>query len=533
MANNLIATGAINAAGFESEAPNNFAFATWRAVPFTTDGPVVFRDGSKVPTYQGQLDANGHFAAGALIGDTSQMRPPSSRFMFQIFPVATSPPITITNVEITSTTPGTLGAILSAQIAPLRIQAGPLVYAYSQEQVINPTAGSGYVNTTSNTSWLFVGSGSVGDWIEVSGGGGGGGGSPVGPNGAVQYNNSGSFGGTSGAVTDGAGNLNLTGNIQTAVLATSASSYVTGKTNITTGPSFSDIEPPSPGGTIYLGINQAGLINFAGSGSIDRSGNTHFLGTMENNGAVTFDSTLHVIGTSTLAGIHASGAVTFDSTLTVALDAAVVGNVAVGGQLAVTGTFSANHADIQSIDVHADALFQGLSIEGRGPQPTSSLTLLYDSGIAYLDSVGPSTGVRGGMHLRVYDGDGNFTLDAIIIANDGSVNIPISAKTYNAASINNVAASRAFNTAYQNTSGMSLQVCMSYTTAGSATGFVTANIGPTNPPADQVYRNENTASVAGAELAIVLTIPPGWWYEIQPGSGEITGIGRWWEWTCP
>ena len=564
MANRIAATGTVNALGYESEAPSNFAFATWRAIPYANDGTPIFKDGSKVPSYNGQLNAAGDFA-GALIGDTSQMLPTGATYMFQVFPVASVPPITISNVRINAGSPLTLGAIISAQTPPLRIQAGPMVYAYSDKQIVNPTAGSGYTNTTTNTSWVFVGSGSVGDWLQVSGGGGGGG-EPMGPNGAVQYNNSGAFAGSGAAITDGAGNLNLTGNIQTATLATSASSYVAGKTNITTTPSSCDIEPPSPFGTIYLGINQAGLINFAGNGSIDRSGNTHFIGAMENNGAVTFDSTLHVIGTSTFAGVHAAGAVTFDSTLTVAMDAAVVGNVAVGGQLAVTGTFSANHADLQSLEVHAAAqldatlsvvgsitspalailgglkvpaiifptsagtlnigtetaitaiqvdtgggtkVLQGLSVLGRGAQPARSLTLFYDNGTgtAFLDSVGPATGTRGAMHLRVYDADGNFTLDGLIIGNDGGVSVPISSKVYTAPTINNVTGSRAFSTPYQNTSGMSLQVCMSYTTAGSSTGFVTANVGPSNPPANQVYRNENTASVAAAELAVVLTVP--------------------------
>jgi hypothetical protein len=105
-------------------------------------------------------------------------------------------------------------------------------------------------------------------------------------------------------------------------------------------------------------------------------------------------------------------------------------------------------------------------------------------------------------------------------------------KTYNVPTIADQTASRAFNTAYQNTSGMTLAVSMTGLTSGSAIGSMSGFVGPANPPANLVYKNENTASVSGAEVAVMLMVPPGWWYEVT-GAGDITGIGRWWEWTCP
>jgi hypothetical protein len=188
MANTTTATGYVNSASAPGDTPKNWAGATWRATPVPAGNgrKAVFVDGTTVPAYAGQLDANGSFAS-AVIGDTSQMLPPDTTFTFVIAPVASVPPVTVTNVITSIVAPPTLGDLISARLAPLRIQAGPQVFAYSAAQVINPVSGSGYVNTTDGSAWAFVGTGSVGRWQEIVGPGEGGVGppGPTGPTGAT------------------------------------------------------------------------------------------------------------------------------------------------------------------------------------------------------------------------------------------------------------------------------------------------------------------------------------------------------------
>ena len=482
MANTLPATGTVNALGFESEAPKNFAFATWRAIPFSPDGPAVFLDGSKVPAYSGQLDLNGDFN-GALIGDTSQMRPPSVSYMFTVNPVASVPPITISSIRYTSTTPQTLGEILSAHIGPLRIQAAALVYAYSDEQIINPTAGCGYVNTTTGAQWVFVGAGSVGMWIEVVGSDTGGG-TPAGPNNAVQFNNGGLFGGDSGL----------------RYVSASASLFIGGALSINAG--SAQIAPA---------VGRAGYTNFTLNGNNNNGTRLGFVGGTDDPNLyvdvpggrflirysgttrVSFDAAGNASFNDVVAAgtLDVTGAATLDSTLGVGGDTALVGKLAVGGNSSIDGT----------LDVGQLATLSLLRVLG-------ATTL---AGDATLQST-----------LEV---SGAATLAS-------TVAIQLAGKTYAAASINDVTASRAFNTAYHNTSGMTLAVSMTGTTSGSSIGTLQLLLGPANPPANLVSKDENTASVSGAEVEMKVMVPPGWWYEVQ-SSGDITGIGRWWEWTCP
>jgi hypothetical protein len=568
MANNILATGVVNAKGFESEAPNNFAFATWRAVPFTTDGPAVFLDGSKVPAYNGQLDAGGSFA-GALIGDTSQMRPPSTRFMFQIFPVASAPPITISDVTFSSSSSQTLGDLLSAQIFPLRIQAGPLVYAYSDDQIVNPVAGSGYVNTTSNTQWLFVGSGSVGMWIEVAGGGGGGG-VPSGPNHAVQYNASGSFGGDSGAVYDGAGNLTISGAFQSQSLAAlfGSTGLVQGKTTIHSDATSTVINVPGPSGALYLCYEQGAAGVFFGggghiiTGSMDGHGNLTATGTLDITGAATLRNILNVLGKVNAANFLSG---TSDTTYLMRLTSAAhnqallettaaaefallrfqtpsqawtVGASGSTAPGALPGSFQIYDATGGGIVVEIDPATGFTNFHGDGVWETSDGYSLHvgASGHPFIEFLTPADEQMANIEATVGEGLSIAGSPGVSIATPlvitGTLPAPI--KTYGDLSINNVTGSRAFATPYQNTSGMSLAVSMTgKSVTGGAVGNLTVNLGPVSPPANAVAFEEITATVANKESAMFFVVPPGWWYEVQV-TGDIAGApGRWWEWTCP
>ena len=117
----------------------------------------------------------------------------------------------------------------------------------------------------------------------------------------------------------------------------------------------------------------------------------------------------------------------------------------------------------------------------------------------------------------------------LMTCNQGLV-VTVAGKTYAAPTINSY--SRGFNAIYQNTTGMSMQLSMTCLVHGSSIGNCTAFVGPTNPPTNAVYKNQNNASTEGTEISVTLVIPPGWYYEVQ-ASGDIYGVGRWWEWSCP
>ena len=541
MANNIIATGTVNALGFESEAPHNFAFATWRAIPFSPDGPAVFLDGTKVPIYDGQLDANGDFD-GALIGDTNQMRPPGVSYMFTINPVASVPPITISNVLARAGWIDSLGTILTARIAPLRIQAAALVYAYSDKQVINPTAGSGYVNTTTSAQWVFVGSGSVGMWIEVVGAEAGGG-SPGGPNTAVQFNAGGIFGGDANLVySSGApSTLTLVGQLISKVTSSTNGAnhyFETPDTTIQVGLNGKDV--PSGGGLWFV-YNQTTAVlllslNVTTSEAVFAAKVT--AGSFATTGNVAA-ATVNTTGAASVGGtLHAVGAATLDSTLKVAGQTTVGNPAGAGLVIAPSGgyqgaptiaTANGGPVDLGNFgdgfvmqDSSGDVLqviaagHLAIQMFAAGGQEWGEIN---NTNSAF--NVASGAAATNGIHL-VYAAGG------VSIAANGQAPI----KTYLPPTINDVTGLRAFSTAYQNTSGMTLCVSMTGLSHGSATGFLASLIGPANPPANRVSRNENTASVEGAECAMTVMVPPGWWYEILSG-GDIYGIGGWWEYTCP
>lgn len=88
----------------------------------------------------------------------------------------------------------------------------------------------------------------------AGGGGGGGGGSPAGPQGALQWNNAGSFQGTSAIVTNGIGSLALTGPITSTFNSGTVFSFAAGQI---LGTSFGNIT------CVSLSLTQVGLPTLA------------------------------------------------------------------------------------------------------------------------------------------------------------------------------------------------------------------------------------------------------------------------------
>jgi hypothetical protein len=142
-----------------------WANATWTAVPVSPSSKPVFPDGSPVPTTGGLCDATGHFSGQ--IPTTIDIRPPGTTLTLTITSMTSAPPLTLTKVQIVSTTTVDLGALLSPRLVAPRIKAAPVVYAYAAIEVTNPVHGNGYINTVENQSYIFM----QNSWVKIGVGG--------------------------------------------------------------------------------------------------------------------------------------------------------------------------------------------------------------------------------------------------------------------------------------------------------------------------------------------------------------------------
>jgi cytoskeletal protein CcmA (bactofilin family) len=537
-----------------------------------TPQPVALSTGAHVPfDFVFQLDANGNFV-GATLPRTDDIAPLGSHWNITLLSLASIPPLFVgeltltTGVFVLATTINT--ALNKLYPSGIKVQSGQLMRAYSDTEIVNAKPGDTFIDIANNSGWIF----SDGAWFQWANDASGGGGTPVGPVGAVQFNNAGVFGGdanltyTPTALTLANRQFNAGAKQQFAIaIVGSDYSAITFNGNTTNtnmvGLLASDsiandpylyLLTPSGGGFQFLiadiVIAQFDAVSnrFYGNASnvvatIDKAGNATFVGTLHANGAVQLDSTLHVNG-----AITTDNNLIANGSLGVVGDASIEGNNAVGGGASVSGTLTTGQlATLQALRVLATTEFDG------GVTVGDTLAVIGLSSLQGGLTVTGNETVSGTLHvLGEFSTDNNALIEGVLsVAGPGTssfagdvgivgnasigatLSLPIAGKTYNAPSIS-APAGRAFATPYQNTSGMSLQLSMTATTSGSAVGSLTGLVGPTNPPANTVYKNENTASVSGAEVAVTLVIPPGWWYEIQQ-AGDITGIGRWWEWTCP
>lgn len=131
--------------------------AIWTMRPVHSSGQkVVYLDGTPAIATSGQLDNTGTFTSGQM-PLTSQMLPPGATLTITICSVTSAPCQVIPGIQTTAAT--NLGNVLSPLIQAPRIQAGPIVYAYSTLEILNAESGCGYINTSSTpfSSWVFVG----------------------------------------------------------------------------------------------------------------------------------------------------------------------------------------------------------------------------------------------------------------------------------------------------------------------------------------------------------------------------------------
>jgi hypothetical protein len=195
---------------------------------------------------------------------------------------------------------------------------------------------------------------------------------------------------------------------------------------------------------------------------------------------------------------------------------------------------------LQTVDIHASGnLFlsgftQGLRIAGStvvGGQVANQMMLsVPNASNGYFDFCGADASTYGVLHFRSLNSTNGYT-EALTLASTG-VSVPIAGKTYTAPNIWDQTSVRALSGVYQNTTGMSIQVSMTCHVHGSSIGSTSAYVSNLNPPNYLVFVNQNNASTEGTEIAATFVVPPGWFYKVT-ATGNVYGIGRWWEWTCP
>jgi hypothetical protein len=127
--------------------------APWTITAISRSSPPVYIDGGPVVVMFGRLDATGAFNAYA--PRTDFIQPAGVTLRLTVFPVASAPAQVFDNITLTAAT-ADLGAMLSP-VPALRIPSAPLVYAYTATEILSPKNGNGYVNTTTNTQYVFVG----------------------------------------------------------------------------------------------------------------------------------------------------------------------------------------------------------------------------------------------------------------------------------------------------------------------------------------------------------------------------------------
>ena len=137
-----------------------WAGATWKANLNVLGGNPVFicggSSGQPVPrSYSGTLTSGGAFQT-ATVADNNCIVPAGTTWTFTMQSLTSAAPSIVGPYVITGATQA-MGAVISAAITVPRFEAAHLTYAYLPVEINDPVAGTGYVNTVSNTSYLYNG----------------------------------------------------------------------------------------------------------------------------------------------------------------------------------------------------------------------------------------------------------------------------------------------------------------------------------------------------------------------------------------
>lgn len=159
-----------------------WAGATWIAtLNVPGGGTPMWLSGGTVPrSYSGQLDSTGTFTSGSVIGRNSQIVPAGTTWQWTVYSLTSGPASVLSTPSTVTNTTFAAGGVLSAGVTPPSVPASNQAYAYNVNEIINSVNGNGYVNTISNTTWLFNGSA----YVELGGGAG-----CTGPTGNYSLNN--------------------------------------------------------------------------------------------------------------------------------------------------------------------------------------------------------------------------------------------------------------------------------------------------------------------------------------------------------
>ena len=262
--------------------------ALWSCIAVSPSSPPVFNDGTPVLPVFGQLSATGIFTGS--IPRTDSILPAGTTLTITVYSVTSAPPSVIENVVVTTPTIN-LGALLSPQVTAPRIQSAPIAYAYSQTELLNPTHGDGFVNTSANLSFVFIGN----TWEELNAG-------------------------PSGQIYPPAGIAVSTGSAW-------ANSILPGAL-------------PAPGTDFQVLVNQGGAIIAAPTTFEGNNGNVPGelnVGSFVSLGNAQVDGSLGVLTGITFQGTIAGPAGSFSGNVG-ATTLASTGNTTVGGNLGVTGS---------------------------------------------------------------------------------------------------------------------------------------------------------------------------------------------------
>src|SRR5262249_1703107 len=147
-----------------------WAKATWTAELYNPTGAKpVYSNGQVAPVrVVGSLDSNGRFLG--TLPRNSQITPNGTQWTFTICSLTSAPCQTILHTGVDATS-FNAGAYVSSQVTAPRIsgistsvpsQPLPNLLAYNATEVINRINGTGYTNTSSQTTYVWNGG-----WVAV------------------------------------------------------------------------------------------------------------------------------------------------------------------------------------------------------------------------------------------------------------------------------------------------------------------------------------------------------------------------------
>ncbi len=131
-----------------------WAYASWTWTLYNSAGGTpIFEDGTEVPTHaEGSLDVNGALH-GEGVPNNAVIRPAGTEANITICSL-TSAPCQTFRFSISGET-FDMGAKLSALVSAPRMQGAALDFAYNETEILNAVQGNSYINTASNTCYLF------------------------------------------------------------------------------------------------------------------------------------------------------------------------------------------------------------------------------------------------------------------------------------------------------------------------------------------------------------------------------------------